>query len=255
MEYTVQELARLAGITARTIRYYDEIDLLKPARINSSGYRIYGPKEVDRLQQILFYRELEVSLDKIREILNSPLFDELKALREHRRKLLERKCRLELLIANLDRTIISKERGITMSDQEKFEGFKERMIADNERKYGKEIREKYGDETVDRSYRRLKDMTQEEYEEMARIEEKLMETLQAAFETGNPAGELARQAAELHRQWLSFYWDSYSEEAHAGLAEMYVADERFKSYYDQGQPGRAEFLRDAICIYTGKEKK
>lgn len=98
-------------------------------------------------------------------------------------------------------------------------------------------------------------MTQEEYEEMARIEEKLMETLQAAFETGNPAGELARQAAELHRQWLSFYWDSYSEEAHAGLAEMYVADERFKSYYDQGQPGRAEFLRDAICIYTGKEKK
>src|SRR5690554_4145397 len=148
MEYTVQELARLAGITSRTIRYYDEIDLLKPARINSSGYRIYGPGEVDRLQQILFYRELDVSLDSIREILNSPFFDEVKVLKEHRKKLLEKKRQLDLLIANLDRTIISKERGSNMSDQKKFEGFKKKIISENERKYGKEIRGKYGDDVV-----------------------------------------------------------------------------------------------------------
>lgn len=82
--YTVHELGELAGVSARTIRYYDQIGLLKPAKLNPSGYRIYGPAEVDRLQQILFYRELGVSLKKIKEILNSPGFDRERALREHR---------------------------------------------------------------------------------------------------------------------------------------------------------------------------
>lgn len=190
-------------------------------------------------------------MDSIREILNSPFFDEVKVLKEHRKKLLEKKRQLDLLIANLDRTIISKERGSNMSDQKKFEGFKKKMISENERKYGKEIRGKYGDDVVDRSNKKFKNMSQEEYDEINELEENLMETLQAAFETGDPASELAQKAAELHRQWISFYWDSYSKEAHSGLAEMYVADERFKSYYDQGYPGRAEFLRDTICIYTG----
>ncbi len=91
MEYTVHELAELAGITARTIRYYDEIGLLKPARINSSGYRIYRGAEVDRLQQIMFYRELGVSLNDIKNIINSPLFNRVEALKEHRARLIDEK--------------------------------------------------------------------------------------------------------------------------------------------------------------------
>src|SRR3954465_2372197 len=98
MEYTVQKLGLLAGISTRTLRYYDEIGILKPARINSSGYRIYGQAEVDRLQQILFYRELEVSLDRIKEIIADPAFDGAAALKEHRKKLLEKKKQLEVLI-------------------------------------------------------------------------------------------------------------------------------------------------------------
>ncbi len=233
------------------MRYYDEIDLLKPARTNSSGYRIYGSAEVDRLQQILFYRELDVDLDSIKKIINSPSFDEVKKLKEHREKLLENKEQLELLIMNLDKTITSKERGIIMSDQEKFQGFKKKLVEENEIKYGKEIREKYGDKAVESSNMKIKNMTQEEYSEVTELEKKLMETLKAALETGDPAGELGQKAAELHRQWISFYWDSYSKKAHAGIAEMYVADDRFKSYYDKEQPGTAEFLRDAILIYTG----
>jgi len=233
------------------VRYYDEIDLLKPARTNSSGYRIYGSAEVDRLQQILFYRELDVDLDSIKKIINSPSFDEVKKLKEHREKLLENKEQLELLIMNLDKTITSKERGIIMSDQEKFQGFKKKLVEENEIKYGKEIREKYGDKAVESSNMKIKNMTQEEYSEVTELEKKLMETLKAALETGDPAGELGQKAAELHRQWISFYWDSYSKRAHAGIAEMYVADDRFKSYYDKEQPGTAEFLRDAILIYTG----
>jgi len=142
LEYTVQKLAQLAGISSRILRYYDEIGILRPARINSSEYRIYGRNEVDKLQQILFYRELGFSLEKIKEIITAPSFQELKALKEHRQKLLERKQQLDVLIANVNKTIAVKEGRSTMTDTEKFEGFKEKMIDDNERMYGKEIRTK-----------------------------------------------------------------------------------------------------------------
>lgn len=250
MEYTVQKLGKMAGVSTRTLRYYDEIGILKPARINSSGYRIYGQKEVDKLQQILFYRELGISLDSIKEIINSPTFEGTVALKEHREKLMERRGQLDMLIANVEKTIAAAEGRITMSNKEKFEGFKQRIIEDNEKKYGKEIREKYGDETIDKSNKKLKNMTEEQYKELERLGESIIETLKVAFQTGDPAGELAQKAAELHRQWISYYWDSYSKEAHAGVAEMYVYDERFKAYYDKYQPGLAEFLRDAILVYT-----
>ena len=120
MEYTIRKLAEMARITTRTLRYYDEIGILKPARINSSGYRIYGRKEVDMLQQILFYRELGVSLDELKEIITSPDFDMLKALKEHRSRLLEKREQLDRLIENVEKTIAFKERGIIMSDKEKF---------------------------------------------------------------------------------------------------------------------------------------
>jgi CheY-like chemotaxis protein len=115
----------------------------------------------------------------------------------------------------------------------------------------KEIREKYGNDTVNKSNNKFKGMTPEQYEEVTRISAELMETLQAAFESGDPAGELAQKAADLHRQWLCYFWDSYSKEAHAGLGQMYVDDPRFTAYYDEKQPGTAAFLRDAILIYTG----
>lgn len=94
-------------------------------------------------------------------------------------------------------------------------------------------------------------MTQAEYQELQKLQNELMETLAAAFQTGDPASELAQKAARLHKEWLCFYWPQYSKEAHANLAQMYVDDERFTAYYDQEQPGTAAFLRDAILIYTG----
>ncbi len=254
MEYTVQKLAGLAGVSTRTLRYYDEIELLKPARINSSGYRIYGTSEVNRLQQILFYRELGVSLENIREIVTAPSFDGAKALREHHEKLLEKREQLNQLIANVEKTIAVTEGRTIMSDKEKFEGFKQNLIDENEKKYGKEIREKYGKETVEKSNQKVKNMTQEEYDTVTKLAEEITEKLKEAYKTGDPAGELAQEVAELHRKWLCFYWDSYSKEAHAGIAQMYVDDERFTAYYDKEQPGTARFLRDAILVYTGTVK-
>ncbi|WP_055108058.1 MerR family transcriptional regulator [Paenibacillus ihumii] len=251
MEYTVQKLAQLAGVSTRTLRYYDEIDILKPARINSSGYRIYSQAEVDRLQQIMFYRELGLPLEQIKAIVTSSDFNSVLALKQHREQLLDRRKQLERLITNVDKTIAMHEGRISMSDQEKFEGFKQNLIEENEQKYGKEIREKYGHERVEQSNEKLRGMTQEQYEEMMRLSEEVNRTLAEAYKTGDPAGELAQRAADLHKQWLCYHWSEYSKEAHAAIAQMYVDDERFTAYYDAEQPGTARFLRDAILIYTG----
>ena len=155
------------------------------------------------------------------------------------------------MIAAVDKTIAFKEGEIKMSDQEKFAAFKQKMIDENEAKYGREIREKYGEEVVEKANKKFSAMSEEQYEEYVRLGQEVLDTLYAAFKTGDPAGELAQKAADLHRKWLCFHWDNYSKEAHAGLVQMYVDDERFTAYYDKEQPGAAAFLRDAVLIYTG----
>ncbi len=252
MEYTVMKLSKLAGISTRTLRYYDEIGILKPARINSSGYRIYGHNEVDRLQQILFYRQLGVKLGDIKKIIDAPSFDGLQALKSHLEKLLDNKKQLELLIRNVEKTIAFKEGRLEMTDKEKFEGFKKKLVDENEKKYGAEIRDKYGDEAVNESNQRMLNMTTQQYAQYEALGEEIIKTLKQAYATGDPAGELAQKTADLHRQWLGFTWRNYSKEAHANLARMYVEDGRFKAFYDKKLPGGAEFLRDAILVYTNK---
>lgn len=253
MEYTVQKLAELAGVSARTLRYYDEIGLLEPARNSSSGYRIYGSKEVDKLQQILFYRELGLDLDSIQKIVKDPSFDGPAALRMHREKLLAKRRQLDLLINNVESTISAAEGKSKMADNEKFKGFKQKLVDDNEQQYGDEIREKYGGDLVDKSNAKMLNMSEEKYAEFRRMEQEVLDVLAEACESGDPAGEQGQKAAELHRQWLAFTWPSYSKEAHAGLAKMYVDDERFAAYYDKACEGAARFLRDAILVYTGIE--
>lgn len=250
MEYTVKQLGDLAGVSGRTLRYYDQIDLLKPSWVNESGYRMYGPKEVDRLQQILFYRELGVELSTIRTLLDSPNFTEENALREHHKQLLEKRRQLDLLLQNVEKTLAALEGGRAMTDKEKFIGFKETLIRENEEKYGKEIREKYGDETVDASNAKLMGLTEAEYAEMQQLAVEIIDSLAKAVGNTDPEGPEGRRIAELHRKWLGFTWKEYSKAAHAGLAEMYVTDERFTAYYDQHKEGAAQFLRDAIVAYA-----
>lgn len=251
MEYTVNKLAEISGVTTRTLRYYDEIGLLKPARISSSGYRIYGRLEVNLLQQILFYRELEVSLDEIKAIMTSETFDARKALTEHHEKLLEKRERLERLIANVEKTILESEGRLMMSDREKFEGLKKNMLQENEAKYGAEIREKYGEETVAKSNAKFANLSETDFERSNRLAEEIIESLLKGMDSGDASGLDAQEAAKKHKEWLMFYWPEYSKEAHVGLGEMYVADERFTVYYDQHRPGAAQFLCDAIHVFTG----
>ena len=251
MEYTIDKLAKLAGVSSRTLRYYDEIGLLPALRVSSNGYRVYGGNEVDRLQQILFYRELGVPLQEIRSILAAKSFDGLSALRRHMSALLARREQLDALIINVDKTIKAMKGEGSMSDKEKFEGFVQKMLDENEQRYGEEIRGKYGDESIDRSNAKVLGMSQEQYRGIERLTEELNQTIKEAMRLGDPAGATAQKACALHKKWLLNYWESYSKEAHLGVTQMYVDDPRFTAYYDKIAPGCAAFLRDAVQIFCG----
>lgn len=202
----------------------------------------------------MFYRELGLQLETIKEIIHDPSFNRKNALKEHLQQLIAKRKQIDLLIEIVKKTIKHEEGRIQMSDQEKFEGFKKRLVEENEKKYGDEVRERWGEEALEASNQKVLNMSQENYEKVTKLAEDVNQTLAKAMETGDPASEIAQRAADLHKQWLTFYWKEYSKEAHAGLAQMYVDDERFKAYYDKVKPGAAEFLRDAILVYTGQKQ-
>lgn len=251
--YTVHELAELSGVSVRTLHHYDQEELLCPARAENN-YRCYGPVEVDRLQQILLYRRLGLKLHDIKRVLDDASFDVESALRFHLEELKQEQLQTEKLIASIEKTLAHVKGKTTMSNKEKFEGFKKNLIEENEKKYGAEVREKFGNETVDASNAKVMGMSEEQYAQAQELEQAIKDTLREAMETtGDPASELAQKACDLHRQWLCLFWkdDTYNKQAHVGLAEGYVADERFQEYYEQITPGATKFLRDAIVVYAG----
>ena len=222
MEYTIQQLAQLAGVTRRALRHYDQIGLLKPAHTTQAGWRLYGPAQVDRLQQILFYRALGLELEHIRRLLDDPAFDRRTALQSHLTELKDRRGRLDALILTVQKTLDAEQGGNRMPDTDKFECFKQDMIQKNEAQYGPELRARYGDALVD-----------------------------AVLAGDTPDGPAGRMLAEKHRRWLSASWEQpYTPQAHAALAALYTQDKRFTDYYDQAVPGCAAFLRRAVEAYT-----
>ena len=250
MEYSIQELAKLAGVTTRTLRWYDQIGLLKPGRVAESGYRYYGDAQVDRLQDILYYRALGVELAQIRECLDDPAFDRLAALRSHLAALETEKERLDGLIRSVKATIHAEERNETMNDEQKFECFKKQAVAENETRYGKEIREKYGDEQVDQANAAMMGMSREQHSTWTELGETIQQKLEEAVRSGcSPESEEGQLIAQLHRQWLTLTGTPYTPAKHRGIAELYVLDERFTAYYDKQLPGCARFLRDAVVCW------
>lgn len=252
MEYSIQKLAAMSGVTTRTLRYYDQIGLLKPLRISSSGYRIYGSAQVDQLQQILFYRELGFPLEEIRRLVTDPGYDRRQAMEALLHALRADQARLERLIENLTKTIESEDREERMKDTEKFAAFRRRMAEENEARYGEELKRRYGAETMKKSNDKWMNMTKEQYERMQQMAKEIHDGLEAAVEAGEaPKGQEGHRLAALHKEWLGFTWPSYSAEAHQGLAESYVQDERFRAYYDSRIEGCAAFLRDAVKSWLG----
>ena len=253
MGYKIKELAELSGVSARTLRYYDQIGLLIPLRQAENGYRLYGEQQVDRLQQILFYRQLGMPLEEIRRTLDSAEYDRSRALEEHLAALRKQQEQLHDLIRNVEKTICSLKGEYSMSDKEKFEGFKQGLIQKNNEQYGEEVIAKYGKENLDESNRKLMNMSEAQWKGQQELSERIFTLLAAAMEKNDPACAEALEAADCHRQWLCLFWKDglYNKQAHRGMAEMYVADERFTEFYDSclGEGG-AKFLRDAIYNFT-----
>lgn len=253
MKYGIKEVSELTGVSARTLRYYDQIGLLKPLETSEAGYRYYGERELVILQQILFYKERGMELKQIRKIIYQKDFDIMTALQEHLMELEEKRNHMEALIWTVEQTIRSMKGECEMSDQEKFQAFKERVVRENEEKHGAEIREKYGDEEMDAANRKVLNMTEEEYERFQNLGEEIRIQLQTAVREGEkPENECGRRIVMLHKEWLGKTWKQYTKEAHTAIGNMYISDERFKLYYDKEVEGCAEFLEAAIRYWVDR---
>ena len=251
MEYSIRELSRLSGVTTRTLRWYDQIGLLKPSRVAECGYRYYGGAEVDRLQDILYYRALGVELAQIKECLDNPSFDRLAALRSHVAALEADRDRLEQLIRSVKDTIEAEERNEIMSDEQKFEAFKQRAVAQIEEVYRAETRARYGDKEVDEANAAVMNLTREQYQEWTDLGREIQKRLEAAVRSEVlPESETGRDITALHRRWLTITGTPYDPARHRGIAALYIADPRFTAYYDKAVPGCARFLSDAVAHWA-----
>lgn len=247
MEYSIQELSRMAGISTRTLRYYDETGLLKPARVTQAGYRYYGTPEVDRLQQILYYRERGFQLHTIQKILQDRDFDKLRAMEDHLMALKQRQEETAALIRTVEQTIRHMKGECQMADREKFKALKKSLVQGNEIKFGAEARAKYGDAQVDAANQNMMGLSEEDFARWQALEQQILQELEQAVEAGLPGhSEKGREIAQLHRDWLRFTLPGYTPAQHKGIAALYVADERFRQYYDRRIPGCAQWLSDAV---------
>ncbi len=192
MAYTVKAVSDLAGVTVRTLHHYDEIGLLKPESVSASGYRLYGDAELERLQQILFLRELGFSLEDIKEILDSPGFDRKQALQTHRRLLVERRDRVQAMIRSVDRTLDAMERGMTMDKKAMFEGFDDSKIRAHMEQYKEEARGMYGKEMVDESYRPVSKYTKQDWAPIKAEEAEITATVAGQMDKG-PADPVVQE--------------------------------------------------------------
>lgn len=248
---TVSELAKLAGVSTRTLRFYEQKGLIKSSR-SSGNYRLYDQANVDRLQQILFFKYFDFGLSEIRQLLNLPEEEQLTLLAGQRNKIIMRQQQLQRILTSLDETLKWRKGEIEMTNEEKFEALKQEKLAENEARYGQEIREKYGEETVAASNQKFQHLTEEQMKRFEEIQVEIGQKLQEYITGGKDSEDLARQIFTLHKEFLQMTWPSYSAEAHRGLGEMYVADPRFRKYYQDaaGNLDAATTLNEIIQKYA-----
>lgn len=249
MRYTVRQLANAAGVSPRTLHFYDGIGLLKPEAYGGNGYRYYGEAALLRLQQILFFKELDFSLAEIRATIDRPGFDLVQALHAHRETLRERAGRLARLIETVDKTILHLKGELEMTERDFYRGFSE----EQQREYEEEIRQRYGDRELEQSQQRWggygADRRQAIQEDFARI----VTALRDRMPLGAGAPEVRALVGQLHA-WVGNFYDC-TLEVFEGLGHTYNQDPRFREMYETTYgPGVAEFLEQAIGAYCAARR-
>jgi DNA-binding transcriptional MerR regulator len=244
MSLSVGQVARLSGITVRTLHHYDEIGLLTPGERTHAGYRRYTDADLVRLQQILLYRELGFPLEEIAVILDRPETDELTHLCRQHELLTHRAQRLHDVIAAVERAIQARTMNITLTPEERFEVFGDFEPSDHDA----EVERRWGhtDEYA-QSRRRMSTYTKADWLELKTEATAINDDLVAALKAGLPAdGKHAMDLAERHRGHITRWFYTCPYELHRCLGDMYVDDPRFTATFDALAPGLAGYLRQAI---------
>jgi DNA-binding transcriptional MerR regulator len=251
--YTVKQLASLSGVSVRTLHYYDQIGLLRPAFTGENRYRYYGSAELLRLQQILFHRELDVPLLEIAALLDRPGFDRIAVLMEHRARLLGEADRYRKLVETIDRTIAGLKGERAMEHADLYRGF----APQKQEEYEKWLLERYGadmQQGIDMSKAKYASLSESErakvMADLARIEADLAESCRRKVPAELPALD---PVLTRHRDWVGFMWDrACAPHAYAGLADLYLAHPDFRSRYETLAPGFCEYLVTAMKTHAAR---
>ena len=250
MTYTVSDVAGATGITVRTLHHYDEIGVLRPSDRSPSGYRIYDEADLERLQEVLFFRELGFGLGEIRTSLADPSLDRRQVLLRQRSLMADQVKRFRQMVKAIDRALAAIDEGVVMDKEEMFEVFGDFDPTE----YEDEAREQWGDtEIYKESQRRTGSYSKDEWKELGAEGRAIGEGLAVLMADGESAdGVAAMDLAEEHRQHISKWFYPCSYEVHAALGEMYVADPRFTKYWDAFHPGLAPYTRDAFVANASR---
>jgi DNA-binding transcriptional MerR regulator len=244
MRYTVKQLASLAGVTRRTLHHYDAIGLLSPAVTGENGYRYYDETSALQLQQILFYRQLGLSLEEIKDILQRPGFDLLQALQGHRQALLERAAQLDHLIHTVDQTLRHLRGEITMSPKDFYAGFDEQQ----QEHYEEEARQRWGEASVAESARRWKSCSREQKNAILAEGNQITQAIADAMEQGYDHPQVQYWIGRWYQSINTNFYDC-SLEVFEALGHGYVSDARFTAFYEKVKPGLARFMEQAMVYY------
>jgi len=249
MAHTVSDVARLSGISVRTLHHYDEIGLLKPAHVGANGYRYYERTELLRLQQILFYRDVGFSLAEIAAIVDDPSFDPIAALGDHRRRLVGEIDRHHALIRTIDNTIAELCGDKTMADTNPYEGFS----PEKQRAYEDELVARYGEEMhhhIAESHRRAANLTKAEHDAVRQEGHAINLALVERIGAGDATDAEAVQAlVERHYRWVCNYWTPDAA-AYEGLGQLYVTHADFRAFYDRYDDRLVDFLAGAMAVHA-----
>lgn len=242
--HTVSDVARLAGVSVRTLHHYDEIGLLRPSARSGAGYRLYDDRDLQRLQEVLLFRELEIPLEDIAVLLAGGAFDRRAALELQRELLAEKARRTGRLIASVERAINAERTGVRMTNEEMFEVFGDFDPGE----YEEEVKERWGETDAYReSARRTARYTKADWERFKAESDEIGAAAVALMDEGAaPEDPRAMDLAERARLQIDRWFYPCSHEMHGNLAEMYIADPRFTATYEKMRAGMAQWWHDAI---------
>lgn len=254
MHYKIKEVADIVGVSIRTLHYYDQIGLLEPETVSNVGYRLYSVQDLERLQQVLFFKELGFSLKETKEIISSSSFDRKKALQTQKELLIKKKDRIEGIIQSVEKTLQCIEGGIEMDKKEMFKALDMTEIEEHQKKYAEETKQKYGNsDAYKESSKKTSKYTKEDWAKVMARNEEINHKIIANMDKG-PADPIVQEGIAELRQHITNSYYNCTVEIFRGLGDLYVSDERFTANIDKNKPGYAKFLREAMHFYCDNLK-